>query len=85
MKDNVQAYFDEAKWREEEYIPNMKEYMQVSSLSSGLRMLSTSSLMGMGPIATVEIYEWILSTPKIIRASSTIGRLNDDIVSHKVL
>ncbi|KAK7853512.1 putative sesquiterpene synthase [Quercus suber] len=61
----------------------MKEYMHVALKSSGLPMLTTISFLGMGDIVTKEAFDWTFSNPKIITASSVIGRLMDDMKSHK--
>ncbi|WRX28423.1 Terpene synthase [Theobroma cacao] len=45
--------------------------------------LSTASFVGMGDIVTKDAFDWILSNPKMITASSIICRLTDDIVSHE--
>ncbi|KAK9997341.1 hypothetical protein SO802_022027 [Lithocarpus litseifolius] len=83
MKHLVRAYFDEAKWLYQNYIPTMEEYMHVALKSSGLPMLATISFVGMGDIVTKEAFDWAFSNPKIITASSVIGRLMDDMKSHK--
>ena len=62
----------------------MEEYMHVALKSSGLPMLTTISFVGMGDIITKEAFDWTFSNPKIITASSVIGRLMDDMKSHKV-
>ncbi|BFG29405.1 hypothetical protein CerSpe_156790 [Prunus speciosa] len=82
-KNLAKAYFDEAKWFHEGYIPSMEEYMRVATASAGHTTLTTMSLLGMGDIVTKESFEWLLNDPKILRASNTIGRLMDDIVSSK--
>ena len=82
MKRLVRAYFDEAKWFYQNYIPTMEEYMHVALKSSGLPMLIT--FLGMGDTLTKEAFDWTFSNPKIITASSVIGRLMDDMESHKV-
>ncbi|ONI13049.1 hypothetical protein PRUPE_4G200000 [Prunus persica] len=82
-KTNAKAYFDEAKWFHEGYIPSMEEYMRVATASAGNTTLTTISLLGMGDIVTKESFEWSLNDPKILRASNTIIRLMDDIVSSK--
>jgi (-)-germacrene D synthase len=84
MKLLVRAYFDEAKWFHQDYIPTMEEYMHVALKTSGYQMLTAVSFLGMGDIVTKEALDWIFSNPKIIIASSVIGRLMDDIKSHKV-
>ena len=82
MKRLVQAYFDEAKWFYQNYIPTVEEYMHVALKSSGSPMLIT--FLGMGDTLTKEAFDWTFSNPKIITASSVIGRLMDDMESHKV-
>ncbi|KAL6283826.1 hypothetical protein ACE6H2_014755 [Prunus campanulata] len=82
-KNAAKAYFDEAKWFHEGYIPSMEEYMRVATASAGYTLLTTVSLLGMGDIVTKESFEWSLNDPKILRASNTITRLMDDIVSSK--
>ncbi|PRQ31672.1 putative (-)-germacrene D synthase [Rosa chinensis] len=37
----------------------------------------------MGDIVTKDSFEWIFSDPKIVKTSSVVCRLMDDIVSHK--
>nr|POE90769.1 (-)-germacrene d synthase [Quercus suber] len=83
MKRLVRAYFDEAKWFHQNYIPTMEEYMHVALKTSSYPMLTAISFLGMGDIVTKEAFDWIFSNPKIITASSVIGRLMDDMKSHK--
>ncbi|KAL6318348.1 hypothetical protein AAG906_039440 [Vitis piasezkii] len=84
MKNQVRAYFAEAKWFHEQHIPTMEEYMRVALLSSGYSLLATSSFIGMGEIVSKEAFDWVISDPKIIRASTVIARFMDDMTSHKV-
>ena len=58
--------------------------MHVALKSSAYPMLTAISFLGMGDIVTKEAFDWIFSNPKIITASSVIGRLMDDMKSHKV-
>ncbi|KAJ4833933.1 hypothetical protein Tsubulata_043483, partial [Turnera subulata] len=81
MKRSVRYYLAEAKWRSRGYVPTMEEYMDVSLVSSCYPMLTITSFLGMGPLATVEAFEWAAKDPKIIKAASIICRLMDDIVS----
>nr|WBW04460.1 terpene synthase [Ficus pandurata] len=83
MKRQVRAYYDEAKWFKKNYTPTLKEYMNVAILSSGYPLLTITSFLGMGEIATQEAFDWASKHPKIFRASSTIARLMDDLVGHK--
>ena len=84
MKNLVRGYFEEAKWFHQGYVPSMEEYMQVALLSSGYKMVTTTSFVGMGELATKEAFDWVSSFPLIVEAVSTITRLTDDIVGHKV-
>ncbi|KAL6316983.1 hypothetical protein AAG906_024522 [Vitis piasezkii] len=83
MKNQVRAYFAEAKWLHEEHVPTIEEYMRVALVSSGYCVLATTSLVGMGEIATKEAFDWVTSDPKIVSSSNFIARLMDDISSHK--
>ncbi|KAH6812698.1 hypothetical protein C2S51_021716 [Perilla frutescens var. frutescens] len=81
MKKLCGAYFEEAKWLYNNYIPTFEEYMKVSLVSCGYMMMSTSSLVGMGDhLVSKEDFDWITSEPLIVRASSVICRLMDDLV-----
>ncbi|RVW37312.1 (-)-germacrene D synthase [Vitis vinifera] len=62
----------------------MEEYMPVALATSGYLMLATTSFIAMGDVVTKETFDWVFSEPKIVRASATVSRLMDDMVSHKV-
>ncbi|KAL9431876.1 hypothetical protein AB3S75_026974 [Citrus x aurantiifolia] len=83
MKNQVKHYFFEAKWYHQNYVPTVDEYMTVALISSGHPNLSTISFVGMGDIVTKESFEWLFSNPRSIRASCAVGRLMNDMVSHK--
>ena len=85
MKRQIRAYFQEAKWFHRKYKPTLEEYMRVALVSSTHPMLATTSFVGMGDIVTKESFEWLFSNPKMVSASAVVGRLMDDIVSHKVI
>ncbi|GLT63809.1 hypothetical protein SLA2020_363430 [Shorea laevis] len=83
VKQTMQAYLHEAKWCQEGSIPPMEEYMPVALNSSGYPLLITNSLVGMGEVATKEVFDCISHNPKMVNASTLISRLMDDIVSHE--
>ncbi|CBI31267.3 unnamed protein product, partial [Vitis vinifera] len=83
LKSQVRAYFAEAKWSHEGYIPTIEEYMLVALVTAGSCILATWSFIGMGEIMTKEAFDWVISDPKIITASTVIFRLMDDITTHK--
>ena len=84
MKLLARAYFDEATWFFQKHIPTMEEYRNLALRTSAYPMLTTVSFLGMGDIVTKEAFDWSFTNPKIIIASSIIGRLVDDIRTHKV-
>lgn len=84
MKKSVRAYLQEALWFNKNYVPKMDEYMKVSLVSCGYLMLATTSVVGMGDLATKEVFDWMKNEPFIVRAASVICRLMDDMVSHQV-
>ncbi|XP_009346480.1 (-)-alpha-pinene synthase-like [Pyrus x bretschneideri] len=83
LKGIARAYLEEAKWLNEGYTPTMEEYLPVAIVSTGYPMLSTVSLVGMGDIVTKETFEWLFNDAKIVRASTTLFRFIDDMVTTK--
>ncbi|KAH7860923.1 hypothetical protein Vadar_019579 [Vaccinium darrowii] len=83
MKNLVRAYFEEAKWFHEGYVPSMEEYMRVALVTGAYKMLATTSFVGMGDLVTKEAFEWVSSDPLIVEAASVICRLMDDMAGHK--
>lgn len=58
--------------------------MSVALVTGAFNMLSVSSFLLMGDVATRESFDWISKDPFIVRASSVICRLTDDIAGHEV-
>nr|QWB49540.1 terpene synthase 6 [Aquilaria sinensis] len=73
----------EAKWYHQNFTPSVEEYMQVALVSVATSFLVPTLFIGMGEIATRDVFEWVGSYPKIIAAASIIPRLHDDIVGHE--
>ncbi|KAF8408837.1 hypothetical protein HHK36_004906 [Tetracentron sinense] len=84
MKALVGAYFAEAQWFYTGYVPKLEEYLQISLITSVYPLITVIQFIGMGEIATKEAFDWTTSMPKLIRSSSMVGRLMDDIKTHKV-
>ncbi|KAL2342499.1 hypothetical protein Fmac_003784 [Flemingia macrophylla] len=78
LKRLVHAYFYEARWFHCNYTPTIQEYMEVGTVTSGCAFFTTLSFLCMED-TTVEILKWAISNPKIIAATSFIGRVMDDI------
>ncbi|OMP04545.1 hypothetical protein COLO4_09544 [Corchorus olitorius] len=79
MKQQIQAYHKEAKWLHENYKPTLEEYLSVALVSCAYHMLSVVSFVGMEDTITQETFIWSFKHPKILRASTIICRLMDDI------
>ncbi|XLS68731.1 hypothetical protein HN51_019754 [Arachis hypogaea] len=79
----AEAYLLEAKWCNEDYVPTYDEYKDNGAISSSLP-LHIVAFVGLGEFATKEVFDWIFSDPTtIIKAVSLVGRLKDDLASHK--
>ncbi|GAV92603.1 LOW QUALITY PROTEIN: Terpene_synth domain-containing protein/Terpene_synth_C domain-containing protein, partial [Cephalotus follicularis] len=65
-----------------DYVPSLDEYMHNGLLSSGHLAMTAACFIGIGEIAGIKEYEWLLHRPKILRAYEAIGRLMNDRVSH---
>ncbi|KAK7257292.1 hypothetical protein RIF29_31161 [Crotalaria pallida] len=84
FKKIAQAFMTEARWLKRKYIPTIEEYIKVSSVSCCYTLLATTSYIGMGDIATKDIFKWVINEAKIMKASTIVCRLMDDIVSNEV-
>ncbi|KAG6495340.1 beta-eudesmol synthase-like [Zingiber officinale] len=84
MKAQVISYLEEAKWGIERHVPSLDEHLHNSLISSGCSIISCASFVGMGEMATKEVFEWHSSFPKAIEACCVIGRLLNDIRSHEL-
>ncbi|XP_048439389.1 (-)-germacrene D synthase-like [Pyrus x bretschneideri] len=82
MKKVVRGYFDEAKLFRQKHMPSLDEYMSVSLVTGGCLLLITTSFVGMEE-ATIDSFDWLLTSPPVVKATSTIQRLMDDIAEHK--
>jgi hypothetical protein len=82
----VQAYIDELKWHNDNYIPEtLSEHLELSMRTSGASPLLCASLVGMDKIVTRETLDWFLSYPQLVRSFDTFVRLSDDMASTEVL
>ncbi|CAJ1978694.1 unnamed protein product [Sphenostylis stenocarpa] len=78
LKRLVQTYLTEATWLHNNHTPTVEEYMEVAIISCGYVILTTLSFLGMED-TTEEALIWAMRDPKVIIASSTLGRLINDI------
>ncbi|KAL2327950.1 hypothetical protein Fmac_021377 [Flemingia macrophylla] len=73
----------EARWLNKNYKPTVEEYLHTSTITGGYSFLAITSYIGMGNIATENIFKWATNEPKILKAGSVIYRLIDDIMSNE--
>ncbi|CAN1347213.1 Probable terpene synthase 3 [Linum perenne] len=83
--DNVVTlYLEEMRWFDQDRVPTLEEYRQVSSLSTCYEWMIYSGLCGMGESISKDVFNWLFSKPKILIATTDLCRLMDDIVSNEV-
>nr|WBO38677.1 terpene synthase 6 [Aquilaria agallochum] len=83
MKRQARIYLTEARWLSQNYTPTLEEYLKLGIYTSTCPLLTLSSVLGMGDNINRDAFEWFLSTPKILTASSLITRLLDDIMTNE--
>ncbi|XP_059639010.1 valerianol synthase TPS1B-like [Cornus florida] len=83
FKELARSYYIEAKWFREGYVPFFDEYIGNGLDRAGYYVLTASSFMGMGAIATTEVFGWLKDKPKVLVAANTIVRLMDDVVDYE--
>nr|WHU05671.1 terpene synthase TPS8 [Freesia caryophyllacea] len=85
MKYIIDGFIQEAKWLNEGYIPTMEEYLANGLKTGGQTTLNGFSLLFMSEDkVTKDTLEWVLSMPNILKASTLIGRLLNDIKTTKL-
>nr|QSK97110.1 terpene synthase [Curcuma wenyujin] len=77
------AYLQEAEWGIERHVPSLDEHLHTSLISSGCAVVPCASYVGMGEVATKEVFDWYSSFPKAVEAGCVIGRILNDIESHE--
>ncbi|KAI0502220.1 hypothetical protein KFK09_017167 [Dendrobium nobile] len=77
------AYFQEAKWANDGYVPKLKDYLAVSLISSGYGYLACASYIGMQDEISKDFFDWVTSMPQIIKSANCIARLVNDIGSNE--
>ncbi|KAK7324634.1 hypothetical protein VNO77_28356 [Canavalia gladiata] len=78
----IKSYMVEAKWCHEGYIPTYDEY-KVNGVLTSVIPFMLPSFISFQDFATEHVFDWIFSNPNIIKAASVIGRVLDDMASHK--
>lgn len=58
--------------------------MNIAMKTTTYDPIVTILFIGMGAAARLEAFEWLQKDPKIMKALNVIGRLMDDMTTHKV-
>ncbi|KAL1822283.1 hypothetical protein ACET3Z_009061 [Daucus carota] len=83
LKEITRSYIYEAKCLNKWLVPTMEDCMPHSIVTSTVPLLTTSFVVGMGPIVTREALEWISTCPLLIRAGSLYCRFTDDMAEYE--
>lgn len=84
MKRLSKAYFQEAKWANDGYVPKFDEYLRVSLITSAYSCLLCAACIGMQDEISKDFFDWVISMPQIIKSINFISRVMNDIASHEV-
>ncbi|XP_004298303.1 PREDICTED: (-)-germacrene D synthase-like [Fragaria vesca subsp. vesca] len=82
IKIQLRGYFQEAKWLKEKYTPTMDEYIP-NALDTSFYPMAITTSVGMGGLVIKDTMDWVLNHPKIVKATTLIGRLLNDMAGHK--
>ncbi|KDP46456.1 hypothetical protein JCGZ_12939 [Jatropha curcas] len=83
FKELGRAYFVEANWFNEGYVPPFEEYINNGLVTSAYIVIPAASFIGMEKVVGSKEYQWVKENPKIVNASKLIGRLMDDVTSRE--
>ncbi|KAJ4825927.1 hypothetical protein Tsubulata_011159 [Turnera subulata] len=84
VKDLVRGYHAESLWLgNKDYVPSLEDYITSSYVTTGVAVILAATYMGMGEVAGAKEFEWLFSSPRVVRATMIIARILDDIASHE--
>nr|ANO43018.1 terpene synthase 11 [Tripterygium wilfordii] len=83
VKQLVRSYQREVNWVNGNQVPPFEEFLENAQITTGYRIVSVASLIGMGESAGEEAFKRLHRMPKIDRATLIISRLMDCIVATK--
>ncbi|KAL0928453.1 hypothetical protein M5K25_000334 [Dendrobium thyrsiflorum] len=58
LKVVVRAWNEEVKWRDDGYIPTLRENLEVSTVTNCYNLLTCASFIGMGTVVMKEVFDW---------------------------
>ncbi|KAL5731003.1 hypothetical protein ACHQM5_003772 [Ranunculus cassubicifolius] len=81
--DQCESYLLESAWFHNGYKPTLEEYLDTSCITLGGPLVLFHTYFFMSSEITKEALHYLTSYPDVIRCSSTILRLTDDMVTSK--
>lgn len=84
FKKIAKGYVTEATWANKFYVPKLEEHLSVTLVTACYCILTCASYIGMEEVIPKTVFDWVSSFPEIIKASSLIGRITNDIASYKL-
>ncbi|KAI0502221.1 hypothetical protein KFK09_017168 [Dendrobium nobile] len=82
-KKIAKAYFQEAIWANDGYVPKLNDYLGASLISFGYSYLVCASYIGMHDEISKEFFDWVIGMPQIIKSATFITRVVNDIASNE--
>uniref|UniRef100_A0A0D9VVG7 Uncharacterized protein n=1 Tax=Leersia perrieri TaxID=77586 RepID=A0A0D9VVG7_9ORYZ len=76
------GYLIEIGWRDRNYIPPLKEHLQITLVTCFYWAISCAAFVVFQDGVTKEIMKWMSEFPQIVKDSCIVSRLMDDIVAH---
>ncbi|XP_039115101.1 (-)-germacrene D synthase-like [Dioscorea cayenensis subsp. rotundata] len=78
------VYLEEAKWRDECYLPSLAEHLELSLKTSAYHVVACATFLGIGEIAGKQSFDWVTRFPQIIKDVCKISRLMDDVGGYEI-
>ncbi|XP_031394034.1 beta-bisabolene synthase-like [Punica granatum] len=78
--DQCKAYLEEAKWCQKHFMPTLKEYLSSAVRSVGVFLTLQCCFLITTDNLTEDALNYIVKIPSIVRCSSLLIRLNNDLV-----
>ncbi|XP_050209226.1 probable terpene synthase 6 [Mercurialis annua] len=79
----TKAYLTEIRWFHDGYTPSPNEHMETTYYTAAIPFIIIVWYGGMAQVKENKEFEWLLKSPKILKAGGTIARLMDDLITHK--
>ncbi|MCD7472179.1 hypothetical protein HAX54_013187 [Datura stramonium] len=79
----TKSYLKEKEWLNADNIPKCEDYKRNATITVSIRVIAITCLIVMKEFIDKETFEWFINESLVLRASSLINRLKDDIIGHE--